>query len=169
MQSFRGDHFHMHDVGKGTNICLLGSIEASVCMESSPSLFPPLKLGSPIPHPKISSTTSTESACSIPTRVPFADTNWKQGPWQNGLHWEKENISVIVTLLEVAIVRLGGKGGGIMCMHLLWCMVLPYIFHLWKRKMVFSFKLPWYCQKRRIRLKFKHFRLSTVKRKLNLH
>lgn len=120
MQGFRGDHFHMHDVGKGTNLCVLGSIETSVYTESSPSLFSPLKLGSLIPHPKISNTTSTEHAYSIPTCVPFAGTNWKQRLWQNGLYWEKENISVTVMLLEDAIVRLGGKGGGVMCMHLLW-------------------------------------------------
>lgn len=133
MQGFRGDHFHMCDVGKGANICILGSIKAMVYMESSPSLFSPLKLGSPIPHPKISvrNATSTEHACSIPTHVSFVDTNWKQGPWQNGLHWEKENISVIVMLIEDATVRLGGKGGGLcVCTSFDLSIVLPYIFHL---------------------------------------
>lgn len=113
-QDFRGDHLHKCDVGKGTNMCVLGSIKEKAYIKSHSSLFSPLKLDSPIPHPKISdhSATSAEHACSIPTYVSFADTNWKRGPWQNGVHWEKENISVIVMLI--------GKRRGVVCMYLPW-------------------------------------------------
>lgn len=168
MQGFRGDHLHKGDVGKETDIPVLKSIKAKVYIKNSSSLFPPLKLGSPIPHSKISAN-STEHSCSIPTHVSFADTNWKQGPWQNGLHWEKENISVIVMLIEDAIVRLEGEGrGGLyVCTSFDLSMVLPYIFYLWKRKMVFFF-FSNYLDNAKKEESGKCFRLSTVKRKLNL-
>lgn len=75
LQGFRGDHFRMCDIEKGTNICVLGSIKARVYVESGPFLFSPLKLGSPVPHLKIHNDTSTEHACGIPHHVSFADTN----------------------------------------------------------------------------------------------
>lgn len=81
-------------------------------MESSTSLFSLLNLALPSPTPK--SAWVMLPPLNTPIVFPpmsFADTNWKRGPWQNGQNWMKENISVIVMLIEDAIVRMGGNGG----------------------------------------------------------
>lgn len=113
--------------GKEFTSVSLGALEQGFIWRAIPP-FPHWNFDSLIPHPKISvrNATSREHACSIPTHESFADTNWKHGPWQNGLHLEKENISVIVMLIEDAIVRLGGKERGYVYAPL-W--IYPWYFH----------------------------------------